>query len=145
MKAASAAKSNTMKQRLDIYDRLPSGMREYLSAYGWHFSKKMAEWAVSMMEGRNGENIKMKEMEILTRDMKMNGISLTDSAGYDAAYVEAMARADYFGSSITDDAHLYRFVKDYLEDADGYDGIAFTRFHADCIAKGMPIMWEEML
>ena len=35
--------------RLDSYDTYPSGMREYLSTYGWHFSKKMCEWAVSRM------------------------------------------------------------------------------------------------
>ena len=34
-----------MGQRLDAYDRFPSGMKEYISQYGWHFSKKMCEWA----------------------------------------------------------------------------------------------------
>lgn len=29
-----------MGQRLDTYDRLPSGMKEYLSQYGWQFLKK---------------------------------------------------------------------------------------------------------
>ena len=33
-----------MGQRLDAYDRFPSGMKEYISQYGWHFSKKMCEW-----------------------------------------------------------------------------------------------------
>ena len=105
----------------------------------------MAEWAIGMMEGRDGEEVKIKEIEILKRDMKMNGVSLKADTGYDAVYVEAMARADFMRSALTDDAHLYRFVKDYIEDPDGYDGIAFTRFHADCIAKGIPIMWEEMM
>lgn len=26
--------------RMDVYERLPEGMKEYLSNYGWHFSKK---------------------------------------------------------------------------------------------------------
>lgn len=29
-----------MKQRLDTYDRIPPAMADYLSQYGWHFSKK---------------------------------------------------------------------------------------------------------
>lgn len=29
--------------RLDARDTFPSGMEEYLSNYGWHFSKKMAD------------------------------------------------------------------------------------------------------
>ena len=32
-----------MKQRLDTYDRIPPAMADYLSQYGWHFSKKMLE------------------------------------------------------------------------------------------------------
>ena len=36
-----------MNQRLDVYDYFPDGMTDYLSIYGWHFSKKMCEWAVS--------------------------------------------------------------------------------------------------
>ena len=42
-----------MNQRLDIYDIFPSGMTEYLSRYGWHFSKNMCEWAVSRMKAEN--------------------------------------------------------------------------------------------
>ena len=35
--------------RLDARDKFPSGMEEYLSHYGWHFSKAMCEWACSKM------------------------------------------------------------------------------------------------
>ena len=56
-----------------------------------------------------------------------------------------MAKADYHGSSITEDAKMIKFVKDYLDDPDGYDGIALTRFYADCIGKGEIIPWEDML
>ena len=38
-----------MGQRLDMYDRFPQDVADYLSMYGWHFSKKMCEWAVSKM------------------------------------------------------------------------------------------------
>ena len=34
-----------MGQRLDTYDKMPLAMKNYLSLYGWHFSKKMCEWA----------------------------------------------------------------------------------------------------
>ena len=35
--------------RLDARDKFPSGMEEYLSLYGWHFSKAMCDWACSKM------------------------------------------------------------------------------------------------
>lgn len=134
-----------MKQRLDTHEKLPSGMSEYLSNYGWHFSKKMATWAISKMKDRNGSPVKMKEKDMLANDMKQHGIDPSEFVGYDPVYVEAMARSDYFGSSINDDSHIYRFVYDYLCDKDGYDGVALSRFYADCIGKGCPIYWEDML
>lgn len=72
--------------------------------------------------------------------LKANGVKLENDFGYDAVYVANMAKADYYGSSISDDAHLAKFIKDYLDDPDGYEGIAFTRFYADCIGSGTPIM-----
>lgn len=31
------------RNRLDIKDKMPSGMEEYLSYNGWHFNKKLCE------------------------------------------------------------------------------------------------------
>ena len=45
--------------RIDYYDIRPAGMDAYLATHGRHFSKSMLEWAVSMMEGRNGNKIKV--------------------------------------------------------------------------------------
>ena len=72
--------------------------------------------------------------------LKTYGIKLDNDRGYDAVYVANMAKADFYGSSISDDAHLAKFIKDYLDDPDGYEGIVFTRFYADCIGSGTPIM-----
>ena len=51
-----------------------------------------------------------------------------------------MAKADFFGTSIISERHLLQYVKDYLDDVDGYDGLPMTRFYADCIGSGTPIM-----
>ena len=60
-------------------------------------------------------------------------------------YVYHMAKSDFFESSIISEQYLLQFVKDYLDDIDGYDGKALTRFYADCIGSGTPIMWEDMI
>lgn len=130
--------------RLDNYERKPAGMENYLSNYGWHFSKQMCMWAVSMMKDRKGEKIKAHTKEELEELFKSKSINI-EAKGYDAVYVYAMAKADFMGSSIVDDMHLLKYVEDYIGDKDGYDGIAFTRFYADCIAKGIPIQWDDML
>lgn len=135
-------------QRLDTYDNLPLGMREYLATYGWHFSKKMCEWAVGNMKVE--KNGKKEKLEAMKRDdveemLKKLGIKLEKDKGYDAVYAANMAKADYFKSSIPDEAHLAMFVKDYIDDPDGYEGLPFTRFYADCIGKGVPIIWSEFI
>ena len=56
-----------------------------------------------------------------------------------------MAKADFYGTTITDEKHLITFVKDYIDDPDGYEGLPMTRFFADVIGKGIVIDWEEML
>ena len=56
-----------MGQRLDSYGKMPSGMKEYLEAYGWHFSKKMCEWAVSKMKVKD-DNGKQKKLDALKKD-----------------------------------------------------------------------------
>ena len=135
-------------QRLDTYDNLPSGMREYLATYGWHFSKKMCEWAIIRMKVE--KNGKPEKLDAMKRDeveelLKKLAVKLENDKGYDAVYVANMAKADYFKSSIPDEAHLAMFVKDYIDDVDSYPGMPFTRFYADCIGSGTPIMWEQML
>ena len=135
-------------QRLDTYENLPSGMKEYLSTYGWHFSKKMCEWAISRMKVE--KNGKPEKLEAMKRDeveelLKKLAVKLENDKGYDAVYVANMAKNDFYKSSIPDEAHLAMFVKDYIDDVDSYPGMPFTRFYADCIGSGTPIMWEQML
>lgn len=126
--------------RLDYYEVKPRGMKEYLSAYGWHFSKGMCEWAVSMMMDRNKKSMTMPEKK--TIEDQLNGV---EPKGYDAIYVYCMAKADFFGSSIKDEQQLIKFVNDYLGDPDGYGEMPFTRFYADCIARGIPIIWTDVI
>lgn len=70
-----------MEQRLDTYSRFPSGMREYLEAYGFHFSKKLYEWAVSKMKVKDEATGKEKKLEPWSKDevddmLKANGITI---------------------------------------------------------------------
>ena len=50
-----------------------------------------------------------------------------------------------WGSSISDDRHLALYVKDYLEDPDGYAEKAFDCFVMSCRAKGDYLFWDEFL
>jgi hypothetical protein len=74
-----------------------------------------------------------------------HNVTIENNIGYDALFVLNMAKADFHGSSIKEESGLVKYVKDYLDDPDGYDGIAMTRFYADCIGKGEMIPWEDVL
>lgn len=130
---------------MDYYEILPAGMDAYLSVYSWHFSKKMCEFAVSKMRDRNGQKLKMKTKEEVDAILKSYNVEIENDYGYDSVFVMHMGLSDYMGSSIPDEMHLAKYVKDVLDDKDGYDGIALTRFLADCSAKGVPIVWEDVI
>jgi hypothetical protein len=132
------------KQRLDSRERFPSGMEGYLSAYGWHFSKKMCDWAVSKMR-KKGEKITPYTKEQTEEMLRKHGVDSSNFKHYDHVYVANMAKADYYGSSIEDERHMALFVRDFLSDEDGYEGVAFTRFFADCIGGGEIPDWEDVM
>lgn len=133
--------------RLDSFGSYPSGMEEYLNYYGWHFSKKMCEWASSRMyKIVNGKETPITPYKKEDVDRLLDRLGLkVDYKGYDAVYIANMCKADYLGGSIRDESALGMFVKESIGDPDGYDGMAFTRFYADCVGSGTPINWEDMI
>lgn len=127
---------------------MPSGMEEYLSLNGWHFNKKLCEWAISQMwkmNGRQKEKVQVTPKEEIKQLFTNYNITVEGCVGYDVMFVYHMAKSDYWGSSINDERSLLQYIKDYIDDPDGYDGLPMTRFYADCIGKGTPIMWEDMI
>lgn len=135
--------------RLDARDKFPSGMEEYLAQNGWHFSKKMVDWVIEGMYKKdpNGKRVKIQSYtkENVDELLKRYGINLENKYGYDYVFAANMCKADYFGSSVPDEQRLALFVKDYIDDPDGYPELPFTRFYGDCIGTGRPIPWEEVI
>lgn len=133
-----------MKTSLDIYDKRPQAMQNYLSYYGWHFNKKMCEFALSKMDHKDKKvsNITKEKVDEL---LKAYDIELKNDVLYDKVYVCAMLKCDQLGNGIPDEKHLAKGIKAYLDDEDGYDTVAFSRWYIDTIKKGCPIDWDEML
>lgn len=130
------------------YDEYPEAMLAYLRNYGPHFNRKLFEFAVKGMT----KWIDGKEQKItpFTKDnveniLNNNGVNVRNGQLYDCTYVANMCKADFLGSSITDERHLALYIKDVIDDIDAPDGLVFNRFYADCCYKGIAIDWEEML
>lgn len=120
--------------RLDFYEneKLPSGMKEYLSEYGWHFSKNMAKFAsTKFFDGL--------DVNSFDKSIEKRGIDKL-SQGYDAQFLIMKFKKIFTSQS---DDQIFFMVIDYLKN--NYTEAAFTNFYSDCIATSTIINWEDML
>lgn len=128
---------------------IPEDMKTYLSYYGMNFSKKLYEFAVSNMrrESADGKMEKVKPMTVdeLKSLLSKHKIEIEHNDLYNALYLAAMVKADYWGSSIEDEEHLAKYIEDTLCDVDAAEGQVFARYLADCSVGGCIIYWESMI
>ena len=130
------------------YDRMPDSMINYLRYYGPHFNKNLFEFAVGLMtKNVNGSELPIKPFtrEQVDQMLTKHGVKLKYNQLYDAAFVANMCKADFYNSSIVDEQHIAYYVRDVIDDSDGYDGIAFNRWYADMSYKGIAIDWDDVL
>lgn len=133
------------RQNFTDYDEKPEGMVNYIRYYGPHFSKKMCDFAVSMMTKEDDKPITPYTKEQVKSILSDNGVTLKHDQMYDSTYVANMCIADFYGSSIEDERHLALYVKNVIDDPDAVDGQVFNRFYGDCCFRGIAIDWYEML
>lgn len=128
---------------------IPEDMKTYLSYYGMNFSKKLYEFAVSNMRRETADG-KMEKVKPMTADelktlLSKHKIEIEHNDLYNALYLAAMVKADYWGSSIEDEEHLAKYIEDTLCDVDAAEGQVFARYLADCSVGGCIIYWEDMI
>jgi hypothetical protein len=130
------------------YD-IPEDMKTYLSYYGMNFSKKLYEFAVENMrrESADGklEMVKPMTLDELKSLLSKYKIEIDNNDWYNALYIAAMVKSDYWGSSIEDEEHLAKYIEDTLCDIDASEGQVFARYLADCSVGGCIIRWNEMI
>lgn len=136
------------RTNLTQYDKYPEEMLTYLRHYGPHFNRKLFEFAVSMMtkiiDGKE-QKISPYTREQVQKMLELHNVEVKRNQLYDAAYVANMGKADFLGSSITDEYHIALYIKDVIDDVDARDGIVFNRWYADMSYSGIAINWEDML
>lgn len=133
-----------MRTALDMYDDLPKSMRKYLMHNGWHFNKSLCNFAVSLMR-KNGKRLDPISKENVDKLLEQNKIQLDNNVGYDYVFVANMCKADYYGSSITDDKHVALYIKDTIDDEDAADGTTMRRWYATMVANGIMVDWDDTL
>lgn len=123
-------------------------MINYLRYNGPHFNQKLLDFATSHMTVKSGsieqQLVPIKREEV-DRILKENAITLKNNQLLDYVYVANMCKADFLGSSIPDNLHMAKYIRDVIDDVDGYDGIVFNRWYADMSRKGIVVNWEDMI
>lgn len=84
---------------LDMYDLKPEGMVSYLRYNGYHFSKKMCEWAVSLMykydpSSKRDVSVSFWDKEKVDSLLLGQGVEVKNKAGYDHVYVAHICEQD---------------------------------------------------
>lgn len=127
-----------------MYDDMPKYMRKYLQHYGWHFNKALCQYATSLMT-KGGKKLDSLSKEQVDKILQANGVKMENNVGYDYVFVANMCKADYYGSSISDEKHLALYIKDTIDDEDAADGTTMRRWYATMIANGQMVDWEEVI
>ncbi len=140
------------KQPLDIYemDFMPNEMKAYLRNYGFSFSKKACDYAVSLMRKENPTTKKEERIEPWNKEqvdelLKKHNITLENNVGYNYVYVANMLRADKYKSSIPDEQRLAMGIKDVIDDIDASPRLVFKYWITAMDDAGEPIEWSEII
>lgn len=138
---------------LDLYDYelTPPAMKAYLRNYGFNFSKKACEYAVSLMKKADTSSgiarmipITPWNKEKVAECFKKNGVMLESELNYNHVYLFNMATADY-PKSLTDERAICMFVKESAEDVDSNPDNIFRKWIISMDGNGIPIFWEDLL
>lgn len=121
----------------------------YEDSYHGQFSRKLAMWAISMMDVEDpasGETkpISRRSIDDVMEIMDSNGVLIPDECLYTAYYLYHMAIADYPKTCKTDGQRAI-FVGETLNDPDGDKSDTLSCFEAKMCNAGIPIYWERYL
>jgi len=73
------------------------------------------------------------------------GIKVDNEDMYNVHYLFNNLFSDHFPKTLKNEQDVASAINDILNDEDGYEGMALTRYYADCIGKGEPLYWEKYL
>ncbi len=138
------------KNSLRRYDYFPQEMRAYYRNYGWSFSKRACEYAVSQMARRSKATDKAEKIEPWSKEkveelLAKYNIKLEHNSNYNFVYVCNKAIADCYNSSVPDEAHLAMHIKDVIDDIDGCTDSIFNCWVTTQEDKGISIPWEDLI
>lgn len=139
-------------QALDTYEIefMPKEMKAYLRNYGFSFSQRACDYAVSLMRKENPSTKREEKITPWSKEqvedmLKRHNITLENNIGYNATYVANMLQADMYKSSIPDEPHLALGIKNIIDDPDASPRLVFKKWITHMDDSGLPIDWASIL
>lgn len=125
-------------------------MCAYMRSYGRSFSKRACEYAVSLMCRKNPTTGRKEKIEPFTKEkaeelLAKYGIRLERNRMYNFVYVMNYLFSTRWKSSIDDEMHLCKAVKDEIDDDDYCPDSIFNCWVTKMEDKGIPIPWEDII
>lgn len=132
------------------YMDLPQDMKRYIKHFGFHFNKKLYEYAVSLMRKKVKGSEKTEPMKPIEKSkfdeiLSKHNITLKYDELCDGMFVYSMAMSDFYESSLPTEKEVALYVQDYVDDVDKIDGFIFNRWVADMFLEGQLIEWDEFI
>lgn len=120
------------------YDSNDQGLNTYLKIYGYHFNKKLSDFAVKMMSSQNWD---YDQVEDYVNTLNTSGFLHKMTVG-DFAYGANMYYSDFYPKILSESKCLEAVVA-IANDEDGYEGQLFSRWLSDIMSKGISIDWHS--
>lgn len=117
-------------------------IKAYVAKHGYHFTKQLAIKASEQMKNVDGTSHRWTVDEI--RLATNNEIISKGTTLGDILYLANMAYADFYPKVIKTESDCVQYAIAVASDPDGYEGVAFCRWTADIIGKGVTIDWEKL-
>lgn len=122
------------------------GFTEYTEKHGYHFTEELAEHASKMMKNANGQTHTWTAAQVKKALESLGYMpSSKDATLGDIAYAANMLYADFYPEVIKDEASCLKGANALASDPDGYEGMIFTRWASDVMAKAVSIDWEKFV
>lgn len=122
------------------------GYSKYIKKHGCHFTDELAEHVSRTMENASGQNHSWTAAQV-KKALEGLGYSYSTKIATlgDVTYAANMLYADLYPEALKDEVSCLKGASAMACDPDGYDGMIFTRWSADAMAKAINIDWEKFI
>ena len=121
---------------------------QYMDAHQGHFSKALAQWAISRMrtknEGRRLVKISAVPLDEVESVLREHGIEVKEESIYDAWYLYNMCLADY-RRSLPEGKDIAVFIDETINDPDCDPTAVLACWRAKMDVMRVPIHWERYM